>query len=268
MKKISILGGGNIGRAITEGLLCSGLYKPEDIFITRRNHELLTDLEERGIKTGKQNKEAVKNSELIILAVQPGQAEELIKEISDGIDPEKHLIISVVAAMKINEIKRLLDRKVPVIRIMPNTAISICESMTCVASNQEDQSRLDEVRELFESLGSTIVIDESLMKAATIIGACGIAFFLRYIRAASQGGIQVGFHAEEAQFIAAQTARGAASILLQTGSHPEDELDKVTTPRGCTIAGLNEMEHNGFSSALIKGIVTSYGELDKLVEKG
>jgi len=102
------------------------------------------------------------------------------------------------------------------------------------------------------------------MSSATILGACGIAFFLRYIRAASQGGIQVGFHAEEAQIIAAQTARGAASLLLQTGNHPEDEIDKVTTPRGCTIAGLNEMEHFGLSSAVIKGIVTSFNEIEKL----
>jgi pyrroline-5-carboxylate reductase len=268
MKKISILGGGNIGRALAEGLLYTGLYQPGDIYITRRNHELLADLEEKGINTGTLNKEAVSFSEVVVLAVQPGQAEELIEEISPETDPRKHLIISVVAALKIREIKRLIGKEVPVIRIMPNTAISIGESMTCIAADEEDTEAMDEVRALFDALGSTMVISESLMKAATIIGACGIAFFLRYIRAASQGGIQVGFHAAEAQFIAAQTARGAASILLRTGSHPEDELDKVTTPRGCTIAGLNEMEHNGFSSALIKGIVTSYGELDQLVEKG
>jgi pyrroline-5-carboxylate reductase len=109
-----------------------------------------------------------------------------------------------------------------------------------------------------------MVIGEKLMGAATILGACGIAYFMRFIRAASQGGIQVGFHADEAQAIAAQTARGAASLLLQTGSHPEGEIDKVTTPRGCTIAGLNEMEHFGLSSAVIKGIITSYNEIDKL----
>ena len=95
------------------------------------------------------------------------------------------------------------------------------------------------------------------MEAATALCACGVAFFLRSIRAASQGGIEIGFHPDEALLMAAQTARGAASLLIRDGSHPEPEIDRVTTPRGCTIAGLNEMEHRGFSSAMIKGIVTS-----------
>jgi pyrroline-5-carboxylate reductase len=110
---------------------------------------------------------------------------------------------------------------------------------------------------IFDSLGKAVVIDEALMIPATALCACGIAFFLRAIRAASQGGIEIGFHAEDALLMAAQTARGAASLLVEGGNHPEGEVDKVTTPQGCTISGLNQMEHNGFSSALIKGIVTS-----------
>ena len=106
-------------------------------------------------------------------------------------------------------------------------------------------------------MGTTLVIDEEQMIPATALCACGVAFFLRAIRAASQGGIQIGFNAAEALAMAAQTARGAASLLLTLGNHPEMEIDKVTTPRGCTIAGLNLMEHQGFSSAMIKGIVTS-----------
>lgn len=267
MKGLCILGGGNIGRAIAEGLLCSGSYRPEDIHVTRRNHERLDDLQRRGIMTGGDNRAAVASSEIVLLTVQPGQAGELIEGIRDSTDPGRHLVISVVASLETGTIRELFGKKVPVVRVMPNTAVSICESMTCIAGNASDGKHIAQVRKLFDKMGSTIVIDESLMKAATIIGACGIAFFLRYIRAASQGGIQVGFHAHEAQLIASQTARGAASILLQTGRHPEDEIDKVTTPRGCTIAGLNEMEHNGFSSALIKGIVTSFGKLDQLIDE-
>jgi pyrroline-5-carboxylate reductase len=112
-------------------------------------------------------------------------------------------------------------------------------------------------------VGITLVIEEDYMSSATALGSCGIAFFLRSIRAASQGGTQIGFHAEDAQLIAAQTAKGAAELILKLGSHPEEEIDMVTTPRGVTIAGLNEMEHNGFSSALIKGIVTSYEKTKK-----
>ena len=101
------------------------------------------------------------------------------------------------------------------------------------------------------------------MASATALGACGIAFFLRAIRAASQGGIEVGFHSDEAFTIAAQTARGAATLLLDHDSHPEAEIDKVTTPQGATIAGLNEMEHQGFSSALIKGVKTSFDSINR-----
>ena len=140
---------------------------------------------------------------------------------------------------------------------MPNTAIAIRESMTCLSAGAGDGEVLAGVREIFEALGRTLVIEESLMVPATALCACGIAFFLRAVRAASQGGIEIGFHADDALLMAAQTARGAASLLLQAGSHPENEVDKVTTPRGCTISGLNQMEHHGFSSAMIRGIVTS-----------
>jgi pyrroline-5-carboxylate reductase len=136
--------------------------------------------------------------------------------------------------------------------------------MSCIAGEEKDSKKITKVKALFDLVGSTLVIPENLMSSATILGACGIAFFMRYIRAASQGGIQVGFHAADAQLIAAQTAKGATSLLLESGNHPESEIDRVTTPMGCTIAGLNEMEHNGLSSALIKGIITSYNEINKL----
>ena len=134
--------------------------------------------------------------------------------------------------------------------------------MTCIAG--EDEKAIQEIEKLFGPLGETMVIKEHLMPAATILAACGIAFFLRFIRAVSQGGIQIGFHAEEAGKIAAQTARGAAELLLQTNHHPETEIDRVTTPMGCTISGLNEMEHWGLSSSMIKGIVKSYSGISDL----
>jgi pyrroline-5-carboxylate reductase len=140
---------------------------------------------------------------------------------------------------------------------MPNTAIAVRESMTCIASEVADGRALDVARSIFDAVGRTIVIAEEEMIAATALGACGVAFFLRAIRAASQGGIEIGFRSADALAIAAQTARGAASLLLATGHHPEDEIDRVTTPRGCTIAGLNQMEHEGFSSAMITGITVS-----------
>ena len=107
---------------------------------------------------------------------------------------------------------------------------------------------------------------EEKIAAATALGACGIAFFLRAIRAASQGGIEIGFHSDEAFLIAAQTAKGASGLVIESSSHPESEIDNVTTPKGATISGLNEMEHQGFSSAMIKGITTSTNKINKLLD--
>ena len=128
---------------------------------------------------------------------------------------------------------------------MPNTAIAVGESMTCLASNDAHEEALTTAEAIFDTVGKTARIREEEMIAATALAACGVAFFLRAIRAASQGGIEIGFHSETAIAIAAQTARGAASLLLSQGNHPEQEIDMVTTPRGCTIAGLNQMERIG-----------------------
>jgi pyrroline-5-carboxylate reductase len=155
----------------------------------------------------------------------------------------------------------MIGTEMTIFRAMPNTAIAIRESMTCIASNTTDIAKKDLVINLFQQLGDAIIIEEELMNASTVLGACGIAYALRFIRAASQGGIQIGFSSAVAQRVAAQTVKGAAALLLENGMHPEHEIDKVTTPQGCTIAGLNEMEHQGFSSALIKGIITSYNKI-------
>jgi len=256
-KKISIIGGGNIGSAIALGLVHSGLYKPSEIIITRRNQELLKPFLEKGFQTSPNNSRAVSDTEIVIISVTPQQLNQLLEEIKDSIDIKKHVILSIVSGVTINQIRQQLESDVPVIRVMPNTAIAIQESMTCISAEKKDHDKLETAKKIFDALGKSLVIDESLMVPATALCACGIAFFLRAIRAASQGGIEIGFHSEDALIMASQTAKGAASLLLSMGNHPENEVDKVTTPRGCTISGLNQMEHSGFSSAMIKGITTS-----------
>jgi pyrroline-5-carboxylate reductase len=263
-EKIAILGGGNIGKAIAKGLLASSEFPAGRLTVTDLNLRYVEDLAQQGIEVTTDNVKAVRESDIVIVCVQPTQVTELIEEIKDAIDPDKQIIAYVIAAYEVRDILELIGKPVNVVRVMPNTAIAIRESMTCLTTHKGGEAALEKIQAIFNHLGTTMVIREKLMGAATILGACGIAYFLRYIRAASQGGIQVGFHADEAQIIAAQTAKGAASLLLQSGNHPEDEIDKVTTPRGCTIAGLNEMEHFGLSSAIIKGIITSYKEIDQL----
>jgi pyrroline-5-carboxylate reductase len=262
--KVAVLGGGNIGLAIVNGLIETKLFPPKNIFVTRRNITPLKEYEKKGIAVTKDNKKAVSNSELVIIAVQPQQLNELLTEISPLLQAKKHILISVVSGASINAIKRQAGKDVQVVRAMPNTAIAIGESMTCLSSAKKTDHSLSIAKKIFDSVGRTLVIDEELMIPATALCACGIAFFLRAIRAASQGGIEIGFHSEEALLMAAQTAKGAAALLVDKENHPESEVDKVTTPRGCTISGLNQMEHNGFSSAMIKGIVTSAEKAAKL----
>jgi len=262
--RIAIIGAGNIGTAIANGLKESGRFATEDIILTRRKVELLAELKKQGFKVVTDNRQAVKNSKVIIIAVEPRQVDGVLKEISPVLEINNHILISVVTGIYIKQISRQIGKKITIIRAMPNTAIAVRESMTCIASDSADGPAIEIAKSIFDSVGQTLLIDEERMIAATALGACGVAFFLRAIRAASQGGIEIGFHAHDALTIASQTARGAATLLLSTKHHPEQEIDRVTTPRGCTIAGLNQMEHEGFSSALIKGITVSADKASKL----
>ncbi|HYG04536.1 MAG TPA: pyrroline-5-carboxylate reductase [Chryseosolibacter sp.] len=260
-KRIAIIGGGNLGGAIAQGLIKTNFIAPSEITITRRNLQSLAGLRDSGIGITTDNKGAVSTSDVIIVALKPYNVREVLSELKPHFNPSKHIVISVVTGIFIKDLKGLLGTEVPVFRAMPNTAIAIRESVTCISHTEADDQHVDYVTNLFNQLGLTVSIDEKLMDAATVLGACGIAYALRFIRAATQGGIEIGFDAKTANLIAAQTVKGAADLLLKLNRHPEEEIDKVTTPKGCTIAGLNEMEHQGFSSSLIKGICASYNKI-------
>jgi pyrroline-5-carboxylate reductase len=261
---IAILGGGNLGRALAMGWTESGYCAPSAISITRRQPEKLSYFADAGFQVGADNIAAVQASEVLVLAVQPQQIDALIDEIRPAIDPERHRVVSVVSGVSIRQLRKRFQSSVPIVRAMPNTAVSIRESMTCLTGDELSGGALPEAQELFEFVGRTLIVPENMMIPATALCACGVAFFLRSVRAASQGGIEIGFHPEEALLLAAQTAKGAAALVLSQGRHPESEIDQVTTPRGCTIAGLNEMEHQGFSSAMIKGILLSASKAEGL----
>ena len=243
--KIAILGGGKMGISIAHGLVKSGLYASHEVVITKRNKADLKEMAAQGFVIQSTNSLAVEKSEIIILCVRPQQLKGLMLEIKDSIKKETHQIISIVTAVEVKDIRAYVGDEIDVVRAMPNTAISIGESMTCIATdNFTNVEFVSKVQELFTTVGKTLVIGEDQMLAATALCACGIAFFMRAIRAASQGGTEISFHAEEALFMAAQTAKGAGALLIANGTHPEHEIDNVTSPSGCTIAGLNQMEHN------------------------
>jgi len=268
MKKITIIGSGNIGLSLAKGLVNKTYCKPSQITLTRRNLKLMTNEVAAGFNVSDHNKVAIYDADIIVLAVLPQQLKRVLEEIASSINPEKQLVISVVSGVSCADVRKELGNNVQVIRAMPNTAIAIGQSMTCIASDNADEANMKEVTTLFETVGAVVTINEDLMTSATALCACGIAFFLRSIRAASQGGVEIGFHAHDALKMAVQTAKGAADLLLLTQAHPESEIDKVTSPKGCTIAGLNEMEHNGFSSAFIKGIKLSALKAGGLYKEG
>lgn len=263
-KKTAILGAGNIGCSIANGLTASDIFNPSQQTLTRRRTDKLSEYTEKGYNITSDNIEAVKNSDILITCVEPHQLDGLLKEISSALDPEKHLLISVVSGAKISDIQKNIPDGVAVVRAMPNTAIAIRESMTCICSESSNKIAIETTKAIFDTVGETLVIQEDQMSSATALVACGIAFFLRAIRAASQGGIEIGFSSQESLAMATQTAKGAASLLGAMKNHPEYEIDRVTTPKGCTISGLNQMEHGGFSSAMIKGILTSAEKAERL----
>ncbi len=260
MKKIAIIGGGNLGTAIALGLIKSEFITAASITLTKRNTLTLVGLQSAGVRVSSDNLQAVKDNDIIILAVKPFQIKEVLELIAPSLT-SNHMLISVVTGISLEEIKSVIQKEIPLFRAMPNTAIAIQESITCISSINTSVEDKNYVNNLFSNLGKIALIDEKLMNAATVLGACGTAFAMRYIRANIQGGIEIGFDAATASLIAAQTVKGAAELLLTTHTHPEQEIDKVTTPKGCTIAGLNEMEHQGFSSSLIKGIAASFAKI-------
>lgn len=260
--RFAIIGAGNMGSAIAEGLLKTGMITAGNIFMTDKRPHTLDNFKAKGVQTGDNNLKAVSFADMVIVAVKPYHAKSVFEEIKSEIVQPKKLIISIAAGVSISEIEEVTG-KVPIFRTMPNTAISIQESMTCIAEANSSKEQQDLVLSIFDLLGKTVFIPEELINAATVLGSCGTAYALRFLRASIQGGIEIGFHAEMAQLIASQTILGAAKLILTTGHHPEQEIDRVTTPQGITIVGLNEMEHQGFSSALIKGVITSYNKIKK-----
>ncbi|GAA4325406.1 pyrroline-5-carboxylate reductase [Flaviaesturariibacter amylovorans] len=264
--KATILGAGNIGMALAEGLRNSGRCSAADITLTRRNEAALVALREQGYSVSTDNAAAIEEADVVFLCVLPQQLKGVLAEIAPALNTEQQLVVSVVTGVPLQDLRAALGDGLRAVRAMPNTALRVKASMTCLAAAGATPEDLQFVQGLFDTMGSSIVINEELMSAATALCACGIAFFLRSIRAAAQGGVEIGFHAHEAIRIAAQTALGAAQLLAE-GAHPEEEIDKVTSPKGCTIAGLNEMEHQGLSSAMIKGIKLSANIAGQLYQK-
>ena len=257
---IAIIGAGNLGLSIASGLHQTG----HSLVLTRRKTASLSSwTTKENVEVTSDNIQAVTKADVVIIAVQPRQCDRILRQIKQSLQ-KNCLVVCTAAGYQIEQLEAVLGSDIAVYRAMPNTAISVQASMTLIASNETGFSRLSEVEELFSHVGETLAIEEDQMQAATVLCASGIAFWLRLIRANPQGGVQVGFESEVALKIATQTAYGAARLLIESGNHPEAEIDRVTTPSGCTITGLNVMEHSGMSSAFIQGLTASFDKINEI----
>ncbi|WP_299061206.1 pyrroline-5-carboxylate reductase [uncultured Polaribacter sp.] len=260
--KIAIIGTGNLGSAIAKGLIKNKAFT--SLYLSDKNtHQVDVYKDTKNVTITNNNSLAIEAAEVVIFALQPKIIATVIEELS-SIITENHIVMSVAAGFEISAIERIVGTNKSVIRVMPNTAISIGKSMTCLSGNANGEAKMEVAKTIFNELGTTLEIPESQMQAATVICSSGIAFWMRLVRATTQGAIQLGFEAEEADKIALQTCLGAASLLQETDNHIEAEIDRVTTPGGCTIEGLNAMEAKGMSTALVQGITASFEKLNQL----
>ncbi|CAL2107278.1 Pyrroline-5-carboxylate reductase [Tenacibaculum sp. 190524A02b] len=260
--KIAIIGTGNLGKSIAKGLIKNNGF--DSLYLTKRNIEELNEFKEyTNVFITADNQEAITKSDILIFAVQPRHFENILQENKPYLTTN-HVIVSTITGFSISKIEAVIGADNFIIRSMPNTAIAVGKSMTCICSNTKGKEQINIATTIFNQLGSSMIIPETQMQAATVICASGIAFWMRLIRATTQAAIQLGFDAKEAQELAMHTSEGAANLLITTGNHPEEEIDKVTTPKGCTIEGLNEMEHKGLSAALIQGMVASFNKINNI----
>jgi pyrroline-5-carboxylate reductase len=256
--KTAILGTGNIGTAIAQGLLRGTLTTPQDLICTTKSQASLERLRQQlpsTVSLTHDNASAVRQSRLVFLAVKPALIASVIKEIRLSLTAE-HILVSVAAGVTFEQLSGFLGKDAPAVslfRLMPNTALSVSQSMTLISA-AEPSVHSDLLLRLFAETGQSLLIPEQLMSAGSLLTSAGIAFALRYIRAAVEGGVALGFRPDDAQSLIVQTVLGAVSLLNTNGTHPEVEIDKVTSPGGITIRGLNAMEEAGFTKAVLAGL--------------
>ncbi len=241
------------------GATAIGLTKAcaAEITVTARHQSTLNKYKEYNISTSLSNTEAIKGADIIVLAVKPWLLEGVVNEIIPHINADSQIIVSMAPGVSPEEFCSWFNSagcKPQIAYVIPNTAIEVGQSMTFIIPVNMNDENCNKLKAIFSKAGSAMVIEQRLLGAATSLASCGIAYAFRYIRAAAEGGVELGFFAKDATQIVAQTVMGAAVMIQEHASHPEAEIDKVTTPGGLTIKGLNAMEEAGFTNAVIKGL--------------
>ena len=253
--KISVIGAGAMGGATVEGLIKGNQFKNEDITVSDPSQAIVDKFAKMGVSVTTDNKLAADTADIVCVVVKPWLVEQVLKDIKPELDPKKQLLIVIAAGVSSESIKGWLGEKCPpLFLVIPNIAIAQMASMTFVVPIGASKEDTQKVIDVFDEMGNTLITDEQHLAAGTTLASCGIAYAMRYIRAAAEGGVELGFKADDAKKIVMQTMKGAVELLEASGLHPEAAIDLVTTPGGVTIKGLNEMEHAGFTSAVIRGL--------------
>ncbi|MDD5861832.1 MAG: pyrroline-5-carboxylate reductase [Prevotella sp.] len=255
--KITIIGAGAMGGSFAEGLLHDDTFQPADLTVANPHAGKLEKFQRLGAAVTTDNKTAVAGADIIAIVVKPWLVEEVINEIKSSLDYDHQIILNMAAAIPSSQLLKWLDKKgkTPVLfQVIPNIAIAVKASMTFIVPVGALPAQTEQVKTLFDHLGESLITDEQHLGAGTTLASCGIAYAMRYFRAASEGGVELGFKADIAKDIVLQTCKGAVALLQSNGNHPEAEIDKVTTPGGLTIKGLNTMEQYGFTNAVIQGL--------------
>jgi len=245
-----------MGGATVEGMIAASYFNNSDITVSDPSQTVVEKFTKKGVKVTSDNSTAVKDAEVVMVFVKPWLVEQVLKGIKTSLNPKKQLLVVIAAGVKSASIQEWLGEQCPPLFLcIPNIAIAQLASMTfLVPCSAVPQHHIETVKALFDKMGQTIITDEQHLAAGTTLASCGIAYAMRYIRAASEGGVELGFKADDAKQIVMQTVMGAVKLLEASGLHPEAAIDLVTTPGGVTIKGLNEMEHAGFTSAVIRGL--------------
>ena len=253
--KLTVIGAGNMGGALIHGWAKSG--KVESITIADKNEQLLADFKAKypQLTTTTDNVAAAKDADIIILVVKPWLMPTVVGEIKPVLDLNQQIVVSDAANFTTDKLAEALDADGNLLYVIPNIAAEFGASMSFIAKGKSTtDSALAQVKGLYDLVGDTLVVAENLVGPGMMMASCGIAYVMRYIRAQMEGGCEMGFYPAQAKQIALQTMQGAVSLLKETGWHPEEAIDKVTTPGGVTIKGLNELDHAGFNSAVIRSL--------------
>ena len=256
-QRVAILGLGKIGSILLQGLLKAGLPRA-NVRATVRHAERAQRLASQlSIPVGTDSRAAAHWADVVLIAVKPQNVRELLEEIRAELAPPQ-LVISVAASVPTSYIEDVLAAPVAVVRAMPNTPCQVGAGMTgiCRGTHASD-AHLDTARRLFDTVGRTVVVDEKHMDAVTGLSASGPAFIYIILESLAEAGVKVGLPRDVATLLSAQTLLGAAKVALDTGDHPALLKDTVTTPAGCTIDGILELEEGKLRVTLIKAVVKS-----------